>query len=75
LRTFKAKRPSGKVGRVPGKAEGNAMKGRGQCYETYCDFSKSSYHQQADGKNTPYRGFSPNLPACGQGRSKTSTTT
>jgi hypothetical protein len=27
------------------------MKGRGQCYETYCDFSKSSYHQQADGKN------------------------
>ncbi len=27
------------------------MKGRGQYYETYCDFSKSSYHQQADGKN------------------------
>jgi hypothetical protein len=25
--------------------------GKGQCYETYCDFSKSSYHQQADGKN------------------------
>jgi hypothetical protein len=28
-----------------------------------------------DGKNTPYRGFSPNLPTGGQAWSKTSTTT
>jgi hypothetical protein len=32
------------------------VKGRGQCYETYCDFSKSSYHQRADGKNN-YKNF------------------
>jgi hypothetical protein len=38
--------PSGKVGKAPKfeRQEGNVMK-------QICDFSKSSYHQQADGKN------------------------
>jgi hypothetical protein len=39
--------PSGKVGKAPKseRQEGNVMK-------HICDFSKSSYHQKADGKNT-----------------------